>query len=91
MPGFDPVSGHFLPRSETNSGGMPHANPSSLKDFLNALLILSGRLRRFCVVSATGIREGQGKGVDLVSWSLRTPPGFVFSTPEARAVDRPTS
>jgi hypothetical protein len=83
--------GPFLPLSETNAALNPGANPPWLKDFLNGLLMTSGRLGRFCVVSATGIREGQRKAVDLTSWTLRAPPGFVFSTPEARAVDRPTS
>ncbi|WP_373413978.1 hypothetical protein [Ensifer aridi] len=91
MPAFAPVFGHFLPLFDTEAMTQLRANPAWLKDFLNALLILSGRLGRFCVVSATGIREGQRKGVDQASWSLRAPSGFVFSTPEARAVDRPTS
>jgi hypothetical protein len=91
MPGFVPVFGYFLPLSGTEAALGGRANPSSPKDFLKGLLTHSGRLGRFCVVWATGIGEGRGKAVDLASWSLRAPPGFVFSTPEARAVDRPTS
>lgn len=68
---FSPVLGGFLPLSETGAPHLPYANPPSLKDFLNALLIFCGGLRRFCVVSATGLGEGRCKGRELASWTLR--------------------
>ncbi len=68
---FSPVLGGFLPLSETGDPHLPYANPPSLKGFLNALLIFCGGLRRFCVVSATGLGEGRCKGRELASWTLR--------------------
>ncbi|WP_208858172.1 hypothetical protein [Ensifer sp. LC163] len=68
---FPRILGRFLPLSETGCTLGSYAKPSGIKAFLNPLLIFSGRMRRFCVVSATGFGEGRRKARDLASWTLR--------------------
>lgn len=71
MPENPPVQRRFAPfspRYDTDHAGMNAANPPRTKGFLNTLLRTSGRLGRFCVVSATAQGEGRAKHDELASW-----------------------
>ncbi|HTO34233.1 MAG TPA: hypothetical protein VL202_24135 [Pararhizobium sp.] len=67
-PSPGPDFARFLPRYDTCKAPSDLANPWWIKDFLNPLLRTCLRLRRFCVVSATGHREGRIKQHELASW-----------------------